>query len=148
RNFGQTPAVQAGLRYATGSCVGIISADLQEPPEMLVEMVKVWNKGALFVMGERQARKENLRHQMVSSVYWRIIRRLAFPDFPPMGYDFCLLDRQVVDDINQINEKNSSIFVLIYWLGYRPVRLPVVRDLRRVGRSQWRLGTKIRFTVD
>src|SRR5207244_5061677 len=60
-------------------------------------------------------------HRWVSGVYWRLVRVFAFPDFPSMGYDFCLLDRQVVDDINRINEKNSSIFVLIYWLGYRPV---------------------------
>jgi dolichol-phosphate mannosyltransferase len=65
-----------------------------------------------------------------------------------MGYDFCLLDRQVVEDVNRIIEKNSSIFVLIYWLGYRPVRLPIVRKLRTRGASQWHLWNKISFTVD
>jgi len=148
RNFGQTPAVQAGLRHATGDCVGIISADLQEPHELFVEMVKQWEVGAKFVMGERQAREEVQSHQLVSGIYWNLIRRFAFPDFPTMGYDFCLLDRQVVDDINHINEKNSSIFVLIYWLGYKPVRLSVTRKIRGKGTSQWRLWNKISFTVD
>jgi dolichol-phosphate mannosyltransferase len=148
RNFGQTPAIQAGLRYATGDCVGIISADLQEPWELFLDMVKEWERGARFVMGERQLREEGRRHRLVSGIYWNLIRRLAFPDFPGMGYDFCLLDRQVVEDINRINEKNSSIFVLIYWLGYRPVRLPITRQLREKGASQWRLGSKISFTVD
>lgn len=148
RNFGQTPAIQAGLRHASGACVGIISADLQEPLELFVAMVSAWEQGAKFVIGERQARSESAAHQFVSSIYWRLIRRFAFPEFPHMGYDFCLLDRQVVDDVTKINEKNSSIFVLIYWLGYRPVRLPITRRLRRIGRSQWGLRRKVRFTVD
>src|SRR5207244_3095812 len=87
-------------------------------------------------------------HRWVSGVYWRLVRVFAFPDFPSMGYDFCLLDRQVVDDVNRINEKNSSIFVLIYWLGYRPVRLPIMRRLRGKGTSQWRLPKKLSFTLD
>jgi dolichol-phosphate mannosyltransferase len=148
RNFGQTPAIQAGLRHATGDCVGIISADLQEPWDLFPAMLKEWEGGARFVMGERQAREESPGHQRLSGIYWNLIRRYAFPDFPILGYDFCLLDRQVVDDINNINEKNSSIFVLIYWLGYHPVRLPIVRKLRDKGVSQWRLWNKVSFTVD
>ena len=148
RNFGQTPAIQAGLHQATGDCVGIISADLQEPCEMFVDMVRVWEQGAKFVIGERQTREEGWRHRKVSNIYWNLIRRHAFADFPVMGYDFCLLDRCIVKDVNNINEKNSSIFVLIYWLGYKPVRIPIVRALREKGRSQWRLIAKIRFTVD
>jgi dolichol-phosphate mannosyltransferase len=148
RNFGQTPAIQAGLRHATGDCVGIISADLQEPHELFVEMIKEWEAGAKFVMGERQTREETRRHRLLSGIYWNLVRRFAFPNFPTMGYDFCLLDRQVVGDINRINEKNSSIFVLIYWLGYRPVRLPITRTLRDKGTSQWHLWNKISFTVD
>ncbi len=148
RNFGQTPAIQAGVRFARGACVGIISADLQEPHEVFVDMVKEWERGAKFVIGERTVREEGTGHRAISSIYWRLIRRLAFPDFPRLGYDFCLLDRQVVEDINRINEKNSSIFVLIYWLGYRPVRVPIMRRLRDKGRSQWRFWKKIGFTVD
>ncbi len=148
RNFGQTPATQAGLRHATGDCVGIISCDLQEPHTLFVEMVRMWERGEKFVIGERVARAEDHGHQVVSSVYWRLVRHFAFPDFPPLGYDFCLLDRQVVEDVNRINEKNSSIFVLVYWLGYRPCRLPIRRELRRQGRSQWRFGKKISFTTD
>lgn len=148
RNFGQTAAIQAGLRQASGDCVGIISADLQEPWELFVDMVRAWERGGKFIMGERRAREETQRHQLLSGLYWKMIRRFAFPDFPQLGYDFCVVDRQIVDDLNRINEKNSSIFVLIYWLGYRPVRIPIVRQLRTAGRSQWRLSNKIRFTVD
>lgn len=148
RNFGQIPAIQAGLRQATGDCVGIISADLQEPWEIFPDMVKEWERGAKFVMGERQAREETRLHQRVSGIYWYLIRRFAFADYPTMGYDFCLLDRQVVEDLNRINEKNTSIFVLTYWLGYRPVRLPITRKVREKGASQWRLWNKMTFTMD
>lgn len=148
RNFGQTPAIQAGLHHASGDCVGIISADLQEPCEMFVEMIREWRNGAKFVIGERKTRQESWWHRKISNIYWNMVRRYAFPDFPDMGYDFCLLDRQVVEDVSRINEKNSSIFVLIYWFGYRPVRLPITRQLREKGRSQWGLLRKIRFTID
>jgi glycosyltransferase involved in cell wall biosynthesis len=148
RNFGQTPAIQAGLKHARGDCVGIISADLQEPHELLVDMVRAWEQGAKFVIGERQSRTESLLHRATSGIYWRLIRRFAFADFPAMGYDFCLLDRRVVEDVDRINEKNSSIFVLIYWLGYRAVRLPITRSVRDKGKSQWRLWSKVRFTLD
>lgn len=148
RNFGQTPAIQAGLRHASGDCIGIISADLQEAPEAFADMVAAWERGAKFVIGERAAREEGAGHRLVSGIYWRLIRRFAFADFPSLGYDFCLIDRQVARDVNRIDEKNSSIFVLVYWLGYRPVRLPVTRHLRSGGSSQWRHWKKITFTVD
>lgn len=148
RNFGQTPAIQAGLKHASGDCVGIISCDLQEPHERFVDMLGEWEKGALFVIGERVAREESASHQWVSSFYWRMVRKLAFPDFPRLGYDFCLLDRRAVNDINRINEKNSSIFVLIYWLGYRATRIPITRAVRESGKSQWRIGNKLSFTWD
>lgn len=148
RNFGQTAATQAGLQHASGDCVGIISADLQEPCELFVDMVREWERGARFVIGERRSREEGLWHRALSSIYWLVARRLAFPDFPRLGYDFCLLDRQVVDAVNRINEKNSSIFLLIYWLGFKPVRLPVERRLRKLGQSQWSFWKKVSITAD
>jgi polyisoprenyl-phosphate glycosyltransferase len=148
RNFGQTPAIQAGLEHVSGHCVGIISADLQEPHELFIDMLSEWKKGAKFVIGKRQSRGEGWWHRNISGVYWNLVRRFAFRDFPNMGYDFCLLDRDVVDNINNINEKNSSIFVLIYWFGYSPVCLPIDRKLREKGRSQWNFFRKIQFTID
>ena len=148
KNFGQTPAIQAGLQHATGDCIGVISADLQEPYEIFLEMIKIWEQGAKFVIGEREAREESWLHCKVSGIYWNLIRRHAFSDYPEMGYDFCLLDRQVVEDINKINEKNSAIFVLIYWFGYKPVRIPITRKIRQKGSSQWGLLKKIQFTLD
>src|SRR4030095_15091997 len=77
RNFGQTPAVQAGLRFARGDCVGIISADLQEPHEAFVDMLREWVKGAKFVIGERTEREESRIHQDVSGIYRSEERRVG-----------------------------------------------------------------------
>jgi glycosyltransferase involved in cell wall biosynthesis len=148
RNFGQVPAIQAGLRHASGDCVGIISADLQEPWEALIEMVHAWERGGKFIIGERSERAEQWWHRTVSGTYWYLVRRFAFPDYPTMGYDFCLLDRQIVEELNRINEKNTSIFVLAYWLGYKPVRVPIKRYLRKGGVSQWSFIRKVGFTID
>ena len=148
RNFGQSPAIQAGLKHATGDCIGIISCDLQEPCEEFVTMVKAWEQGHKYVLGERVDRQESTIHQATSSFYWWIVRRFAFPEFPPMGYDFCVIDQQIAIELSAINEKNTSIFVLIYWLGHRPYRMPIVREVRSKGRSQWNLQRKIGFTLD
>lgn len=148
RNYGQNAAIQAGLRYAQGAVVGVISCDLQEPHRKFIEMLALWTAGHKFVIGERTERSEGWWHRQVSSIYWRLLRRYAFRNYPPMGYDFCVLDRQVVEAVNQINEKNSAIFVLIFWLGYTPARVPIAREVRQSGRSQWGLWRKIHFTLD
>lgn len=148
RNFGQNPAIQAGLQYAKGDCVGIISADLQEPCEIFVDMIKAWEQGAKFVVGERKERDESWMRRIVSGFFWKLIKKTTFPNLPNKGYDFCLLDRQLVNDINKINEKNSPIFILLYWFGYKPVCIPIKRNKREVGRSQWSLFQKLKLTID
>ena len=115
---------------------------------MFVEMVREWGAARKFVIGERSERAKARCTARVQHLL-ALIRRFAFPDFPTLGYDFCLLDRQVVDEINRINEKNSSIFVLIYWLGYRPVA-PADRARLRASEGHVAMGLwrKIGFTVD
>jgi dolichol-phosphate mannosyltransferase len=148
RNFGQTPAIQAGLQHASGDVIGIISCDMQEPYLKFCEMLILWEKGNLFVIGERVERSESKWHQQVSAIYWRLVRHFAFSSFPEMGYDFCILDRKLIENINSLNEKNSSIFVLLFWLGYKPAKVPIIRARRTIGASQWKFSRKVRFTID
>lgn len=148
RNFGQTPAIQAGLHFARGDCVGIISADLQEDPQAFIELIKKWKAGSKYVIAERVGRQETRRHQFISGLYWWILRRSRWTKFPELGYDCCLLDRQLINDLNQMNERNTSIFPLIYWLGYESTRVPIIRTVRKRGHSQWSLRKKIKFTID
>lgn len=148
RNFGQQAAIAAGVEAARGNCVVIISADLQEPFQLIPEMITHWEKGSKFVIGERVFRSEGLLHRNFSSIYWWLIRRFAFSDFPRMGFDFCLIDRDVAAFVNQSAEKNTSIFTLLFWLGFTPTMVPVERKNRALGRSQWTLRKKIRITLD
>lgn len=148
RNFGQTPAIQVGLKYATGDCVGIMSADLQEDPQHFKTMIDFWLRGEPFVIGERAIRNERRVHQFISNIYWKLVKRFAFPHFPENGYDYCLIDRKIVDLVNETGEKNTSIFVLLYWFGFVPKRVPIERRTRELGASQWNLKKKIIFTLD
>lgn len=148
RNFGQSSAIQAGFKYATGDCIGIISCDLQEPYLEFLKMIHAWEAGNKFIIGERKNRKESQLHQFVSWLYWKSVRMFAMPEFPKIGYDFCLLDRQLADEINRLNEKNTSIFVLLFWLGYRPFRIPITREQRSQGKSQWKFSKKLSFVID
>lgn len=148
RNFGQNTAIRVGLRYATGACVAIISCDLQEPLEKIPEMILEWKKGAKLVVGERVEREEDAFSRFFSQMFWNLMRWNAFPDFPQMGFDFCLLDRQIINDLNGINERNTHIFILTWWLGYKAAKVPIQRAVRKAGVSQWHLAKKLRLVVD
>ena len=148
KNFGQINAIQAGLASARGDCVGIISADLQDPPEIFLEMIAAWEKGHKLVIAERKDRQENLFRVFVSNLYWKIFRVMGVKDYPTGGFDFCLVDRDIVEVVNMVREKNSHIFVLIFSLGYSYHSIGYVRQKRIGGKSQWTLSKKIQLSVD
>jgi polyisoprenyl-phosphate glycosyltransferase len=148
RNFGSMAAIQAGFTVACGDCVGMISADLQDPPELFLEMLRQWENGNKAVFGVRQDREESPAQKFFSNGYYSLIRRFALRDYPNGGFDFFLVDHQVVGDLNRIQEKNTNIMTLIYWLGYQPILLPYVRRQRKKGKSRWTLAKKIKLFVD
>ncbi|MEJ7813230.1 MAG: glycosyltransferase family 2 protein [Gemmatimonadaceae bacterium] len=148
RNFGSMAAIHAGLSLATGDCVGMIAADLQDPPELFLEMLRHWEQGTKAVLAVRSDREESASQKFFSNSYYALIRRFALPGYPAGGFDFFLVDRQLVGDITQIREKNTNLMSLLFWLGYRPVLLPYVRRSRREGVSRWTLGKKVKLFVD
>ncbi len=148
KNFGSMSAIQAGLSVATGDCVGIIAADLQDPPELLVEMIEHWKKGTKAVLSVRQGREDSFWEEFFARGFYALIRRWAFKDYPAGGFDVCVIDRQLVDQLNNIHEKNSNIMSLIFWLGYRPILIPYVRRRRTKGKSRWTLTKKIKLFAD
>jgi polyisoprenyl-phosphate glycosyltransferase len=148
RNFGAFAAIQAGFAKATGDCVGVIMADLQDPPELLLEMIKNWEKGIRAVFAVRTERDDPKLSKFFSKTYYSVFRRFAIAGYPKGGFDFVLIDRQVVNDINRIREKNTNIMALIYWLGYEYVTLPYVRKKREKGKSKWNIGKKIKLAID
>ncbi len=148
RNFGSMSAIQAGFTVATGDCVGMISADLQDPPEIFLDMISYWEKGSKAVFAVRQDREEHLVQKMLSNTYYSLIRKFALADYPNGGFDFFLVDRQVVADLNRIQEKNTNIMTLVYWLGYKPVMIPYIRRQRAKGKSRWTLAKKVKLFID
>lgn len=148
RNFGSMAAIQAGLRVASGDCVGMISADLQDPPELFIEMVRHWASGTKAVFAVRADRDEPFLQRAFSNTFYAILRQFAIRHYPAGGFDFFLLDRQAVDQVNLIGEKNTNIMTLIFWMGYPHVTLPYVRRRRVKGKSRWTMAKKIKLFVD
>jgi dolichol-phosphate mannosyltransferase len=147
-NFGSMAAIQAGFTVATGDCVGMIAADLQDPPDLFIEMVQHWEQGNKAVFAVRQDREESALQVLLSNSYYALIRRFAIHNYPIGGFDFFLVDRQVIDEINRIREKNTNIMTLIFWLGFEPIIIPYIRRSRKKGKSRWTLGKKIKLFVD
>ena len=148
RNFGTMAGLQAGFRVATGDCVGMIAADLQDPPELFVDMVRHWERGVKSVFAVRADREESLGQKLFSNSYYALMRRFAIRDYPAGGFDFFLVDRQVVDEVNRIREKNTNLMSLIFWLGYESVHIPYVRRRRTKGKSRWTLSKKVKLVID
>jgi len=148
RNFGSMAAIQAGFMASSGDCVAVIAADLQDPPELLLEMYHQWEGGTKVIFAVRQKREESFWRKVFSNTYYQFIRWLAIPDYPPGGFDFLLIDRQVVKELNQIREKNTNIMTLAFWLGFQPILIPYTRRARKKGKSRWTLVKKIRLFVD
>jgi dolichol-phosphate mannosyltransferase len=148
RNFGSMAAIQAGFTVVQGDCVGMISADLQDPPELFLEMLKQWEMGNKAVFAVRQDREEPFLTKFFSNTYYSLVRKIALADYPTGGFDFFLVDRQIVEELNRIREKNTNIMSLIYWLGFRPIMIPYVRRSRKKGKSRWTFAKKFKLFVD
>jgi glycosyltransferase involved in cell wall biosynthesis len=149
RNFGQVAAVLAGLRQARGDCCVVMSADLQDPPELILEMVRRWNRGSRqIVLATRTQREDNFVARCTSRAFYRLMRRFAIPNMPEGGFDFFLIDRRVVDWVNSLEEKNTFLQGQILWTGFRPEVIGYTRRQRELGRSRWTLSRKIKYFVD
>ena len=150
RNFGSNAAVLAGLSRATGDAVAAISADLQDPPELIHDMLAEWRGGRKIVLAARDTRDDPWLTSLAAGCFYRIFRRFALTSMPRGGFDFFLLDRQVVAHIDTIREANVYLTGLILWLGFDPAILKYHRAPRpaRFGRSMWTLSKKIKYAVD
>lgn len=149
RNFGQVAAILAGFRHAVGDCCVVMSADLQDPPELIVEMVRCWAQGGeKVVLATRERREDGWLARITSRAFYWLMRRYAIPNMPDGGFDFFLIDRLVVDLINETDEKNSFLQGQVLWSGYEPVLLPYTRRKREIGDSRWTLSKKLKYFVD
>ncbi|MFH1078534.1 MAG: glycosyltransferase family 2 protein [Patescibacteria group bacterium] len=148
RNFGAHTALLAGVDHATGDCLAFIMADLQDPPELLREMVGWWRQGWKLVIAERETREDRWIDRIFAGVFWRFIRRYALKDMPKGGFDYVLFDRAVADIVRTTRERNSHIMTFLLWTGFAPKILPYVRRQRRAGTSKWTFSKKLKLFID
>lgn len=134
RNFGHQIAVTAGLNFVRGQVVVILDADLQDPPELITQMVELWQQGYHIVYAQRIKRhQEDWFKRFTAYAFYRILKRLADVDIPTDTGDFCLLDRQVVDVLNNIPERNRYIRGLRSWVGFNQTAVRFEREPRFAG---------------
>jgi polyisoprenyl-phosphate glycosyltransferase len=134
RNFGHQAAVAAGLCYSRGQAVVVMDADLQDPPELVPQLIERWREGYEVVYARRAGReREGIGKRALAWAYYRILRRLVGLDLPADTGDFCLMDRQVVDLLNAMPERNRYIRGLRAWVGFRQTAVEFVRPARHAG---------------
>ena len=149
RNHGHQLAVSAGLSLARGERVLVIDADLQDPPELLSEMMRRMDEGCDVVYGRRRARARESPFKLASaSIFYRLLRRIAEVDIPRDTGDFRLMSRRIVERLNAMPEQDRFLRGMIAWLGGRQVELLYDRDPRHAGATGYTLSKMIRLAID
>ncbi len=149
RNSGSHAAFSAGLGQCRGDCAILMAADLQDPPELIPDLVAKWREGYDVVWAVRARREgERWTTRLCAAIYYWLMRRLALPDMPPKGADFFLVDRKVIDAYNRIQEKHTSLLAMIRWMGFRQTSIEYVKQARHGGKSKWTFGKKLKLFID
>jgi len=147
RNFGQMAAMLAGFKEATGDAIINISADLQDPVELIPQMVEKWQGGSEIVICYRTDRSDSLFAKLFSRLAYGVLR-ISLPQIPPGGFDFVLMDRMVMDAFNAIDVRHRFFQGDLLWTGYRTSFIPYVRLKRTIGTSQYNFGKKLKNFLD
>lgn len=149
RNFGSFPAILAGLRRASGKFFAVMAADLQEPPQLILEMFAALSKDeADVVVGTRAARQDPLLSRVFSKLFWSFYRRAILPETPSGGIDVFACNEAFRQELLKLQESHSSLIGLILWLGFRRKEIPYHRLKRQHGRSGWSFKKKLKYLSD
>ncbi|MEZ4599304.1 MAG: glycosyltransferase family 2 protein [Syntrophotaleaceae bacterium] len=149
RNFGHQIAITAGMDRACGDAVVVIDGDLQDPPEIIPEMVEKWQDGYQVVYGVRTRREGETRFKLLTAaIFYRLLRKLTSIDIPADSGDFRLLDRKVVEELKKMREKARFIRGMVSWIGFRQCKVEYVRQVRHAGETKYPLKKMIRFASD
>lgn len=147
-NFGSYNALYAGLSHVTGDCCVVVSADLQDPLELVERMYAYWKSGLKVVLANRVGRNDGHLNNFFSRWYHKVIKLIALPNLPEGGFDFCMFDRQVIDQILQTMESNTNSLFLALLFKYEHITIPYERSARVKGRSMWTIGKRIDLLID
>lgn len=149
RNYGKETAMMAGFDYAKGDCVIIIDADLQDPPELIPQMLEYWEQGYDDVYAKRKSRKgETFFKKFTSKMYYKTLQGMTNIEIQKDTGDFRLLDRRCVEALKQIRESQRYTKGLFSWIGYNKKEILFDRDPRAAGQTKWNYGKLINLSID
>ncbi|MBC1936540.1 glycosyltransferase family 2 protein [Listeria grandensis] len=149
RNFGHQIAITAGTDYANGDVVIIIDADLQDPPELIPEMVQKWQQGYDVVYAQRIKRNgETFFKKWSAKMFYRALHKLTDVEIPVDTGDFRLMDKKVYNELKKLNEKNPFVRGLVSWLGFKQTALAYERDERAAGETKYPLKKMLKLSMD
>jgi glycosyltransferase involved in cell wall biosynthesis len=147
RNFGAVSATKTGLSFITGDCFMLLAADLQDPPDIILEMAQHWVNGSPYIIAVRRTREDPFLTRLYAGVYYRILRKLVVPQYPLKGFDMFMLDAKALPYMRD-SSKNMNPSLLSYWLGFKPVVLEYDRRERDHGKSRWSFSKRVKFLLD
>ena len=147
KNFGEATASKFGLRKITGDAFSVLAADLQDPPELILEMAKSWLNGSTYVICERTRRNDPIFSKFLANLYYRFMTRFIMPAYPKKGFDLFLMDSKYLPAIID-SSKSSSIPLILSWIGIEPTRIGYIRQAREHGKSTWSLFKRINLLLD
>lgn len=147
RNFGAVQASSLGFHYATGDCITVLAADLQDPPEQILKMIEEWKKGSKYTLSRRVKRSDPFSTIIFANMYYKMLDLLVVKGYPRGGYDLFLIDKQLLPYLRELHGRiNYQLY--LYWLGFKPIVLEYVRQKRKHGKSQWTFLKKLNFFID
>ena len=148
RNFGEHAALLAGLSVCTGDCAVTKQADLQEDSTLILEMYESWKKGNKVVLAVRRSRDENAVKVFFANMYYAMVRKFVNKDMPVGGCDCYLIDRKVIEVLERLDEKNSSLTLQVLWTGFQTDMVYFDRRDREKGKSRWTFAKKFKLVLD
>ena len=147
KNFGESTASKFGLTKITGEAFIVLAADLQDPPELIIEMAKKWKSGNKFIVCEREKRKDPLITKIFANIYYKFLTRFIMPNYPKRGFDLFLMDSKYLSVITD-SSKSSSIPLILTWIGIEPHVIKYDRLARSHGKSKWSIKKRINLLLD
>jgi len=149
RNFGHQLAISAGMDYSSGNAVVVIDADLQDPPEVILEMIKKWKEGYDVVYGQRAKREgETFFKKFTAKAFYRTLKSMTDIDIPVDTGDFRLIDRKVCNKLKELPEHNRYVRGLVSWIGFKQTGVQFARHERFAGETKYPLKKMLKFATD
>jgi dolichol-phosphate mannosyltransferase len=147
RNFGAVRAIKTGLRFVTGDCFTFLAADMQDPPQLIEQMIEHWLNGAKYVTCVRAERDDPFGSRLFSFLFYKLVRFFAVKDFPDGGFDLMLMDEVMLPYLLK-SGKNINFALYVHALGFAPVVIYYKRQKREHGKSRWSFAKKFNYFID